>query len=384
MHGPLMECGKVFTQREVFTHIFSSPRLRRKFYVIPDDVNPGIILYTTPKDAQEGVRHYAELGVTIKYIALYQGREPLDGNLPYPIIKEDEIIKYPECEIVLYRIDPKRYVDLPLAYRLARLGIQCFLHTNIEVDPRDFGTFHYPNIIKNHRKAIVQLYNSLLDQDSRDAFAGYIKGRAVGSTGYHRLAGFPEYHHPKCRVENGDVVLEAGLEDGMTTIKLGKLVGEEGKVYGFEADPLNWERIERNFKESGISDRLMLIKAGIWNERCVLPIICQGGSSSITNNKENATLDVQLVTIDDFCTENAIQKVNVIKMDIEKAEMRALKGAVATIQKNHPKLMISVYHTRKHIFEIVDFINSLDCGYRYYIGCHTCNHTETDIYAVPQ
>ena len=62
-----------------------------------------------------------------------------------------------------------------------------------------------------------------------------------------------------------------------------------------------------------------------------------------------------------------------IKMDIEGAELGALKGAVNTIKQYKPVLSICVHHRKNDITEIPLFINSLGIGYNYYLrgGYHT-------------
>ncbi len=46
-------------------------------------------------------------------------------------------------------------------------------------------------------------------------------------------------------------------------------------------------------------------------------------------------------------------------MDIEGAELCALRGAVKTIQKFKPKLSIAIYHQIKDFDNIVCFISNL-------------------------
>ena len=56
-----------------------------------------------------------------------------------------------------------------------------------------------------------------------------------------------------------------------------------------------------------------------------------------------------------------------IKMDIVGAEVEALKGAIKTIQKYHPKLTICIYHKGSHLFEVPQLIKSKNEGYKLYI-----------------
>lgn len=76
------------------------------------------------------------------------------------------------------------------------------------------------------------------------------------------------------------------------------------------------------------------------------------------------------------------EKVTFIKMDVEGAELEALKGARKTIMKHHPRLAISIYHKPEDIWEIPAYILSLSEDYRFYIRHYQFSKNETILYAV--
>jgi FkbM family methyltransferase len=90
---------------------------------------------------------------------------------------------------------------------------------------------------------------------------------------------------------------------------------------------------------------------------------------------------IQCVAIDDV-----LQGFNptFIKMDIEGAELEALKGARRTIAENHPQLAICVYHSLSDLWEIPLFIRSLYKGYRFYLRSYKFMGLETVLYAFPE
>ena len=69
-------------------------------------------------------------------------------------------------------------------------------------------------------------------------------------------------------------------------------------------------------------------------------------------------------------------------MDIEGAELEALKGAKETIKRNHPKLAICVYHKPEDIVDIPKFILELDPEYKLYLRHYSDNAGETVLYAI--
>ncbi len=68
-------------------------------------------------------------------------------------------------------------------------------------------------------------------------------------------------------------------------------------------------------------------------------------------------------------------------MDIEGAELEALKGTETLIKKNKPDLAISVYHAPNHIWEIPLYIESLKQGYEFYLRNYTSFTHDTVLYA---
>ena len=70
-----------------------------------------------------------------------------------------------------------------------------------------------------------------------------------------------------------------------------------------------------------------------------------------------------------------------INMDIEGAELNALKGAENLIKKNKPDLAISVYHYPRHIWEIPLYLKSLNLEYKFYLRNYTSFSYDTIVYA---
>lgn len=74
-------------------------------------------------------------------------------------------------------------------------------------------------------------------------------------------------------------------------------------------------------------------------------------------------------------------RVTYIKMDIEGSELKALEGAKRTIQRNRPKLAISLYHKPEDIVELPSYILDLVPEYKFYIRHYCSDVCETVLYA---
>lgn len=92
-----------------------------------------------------------------------------------------------------------------------------------------------------------------------------------------------------------------------------------------------------------------------------------------------------MVSIDEFARENGINRVDCIKLDVEGAELLALRGGKNTILAHRPKLIVCLYHAPADMVTIPMYIRSLDPRYRMYVAHSSCVFTDTILYAhVPE
>ncbi len=86
---------------------------------------------------------------------------------------------------------------------------------------------------------------------------------------------------------------------------------------------------------------------GVWSSSTKLLLSESGqnsGSNSLIFKVGGGRIQAPLVTIDQLVAELRLPRVDYIKMDIEGAEREALKGALGTLSKYRPRLMLDSYH----------------------------------------
>lgn len=135
-----------------------------------------------------------------------------------------------------------------------------------------------------------------------------------------------------------------------------------------------------------LQKRIKLIPNPVWSvsgEK--LYYVDWGPGSRLSSDPSRYNYDgtTSTLSIDDLVHDQQINKVNYIKMDIEGAELDALRGAERTILNNRPKLAISLYHSLEDFERIPNYLNSLGVEYSYYLKHHTLFENETVLYAVP-
>ena len=89
----------------------------------------------------------------------------------------------------------------------------------------------------------------------------------------------------------------------------------------------------------------------------------------------------ELVSIDDVVREEGLPRVDCIKLDVEGAELAALRGAADTIRRFRPRLIICLYHQPEDLFSLPLYVKSLVPDYRLEVAHASCGFTDTILYA---
>lgn len=134
-------------------------------------------------------------------------------------------------------------------------------------------------------------------------------------------------------------------------------------------------------KSQKLQEITKLVPKGLWSNETELSFneVDNYGSSSFVIQCGDGNKQIIQTTSIDMITEG--QPVTFIKMDIEGAELEALKGAKETIRKYHPILAISIYHKPEDIIELPAYIKSLVPEYKLFLRNYHLDHTETVLYA---
>jgi len=190
------------------------------------------------------------------------------------------------------------------------------------------------------------------------------------------------------RAQKGAYVIDGGGCWGDTALYFAYEVGENGRVYTFEFVPENLEIMKKNIQlNPDLEERVEIVRNALWSSSNLTVFYSKKGPGSniITNESiEEPDLGVASLSIDDFVESHNIPRVDFIKMDIEGAELQALKGAKKTINKHKPKLAISVYHSLNDLVNIPEYLDSLDTRFKFYLDHYTIHGEETVLFAVPE
>jgi FkbM family methyltransferase len=149
-------------------------------------------------------------------------------------------------------------------------------------------------------------------------------------------------------LRSGDTVLDLGGSIGAVALQLARRVGKRGEVHSFE--PLSYACLERNVRQNrarnvrvvpmGVSERPGQAELEYTDEVINASIARAPGSEERVRRRS-----IELTTVDEYVENNRLERVDLIKIDIEGAEELALRGALRTLGRFHPRLTIASYHT---------------------------------------
>lgn len=177
----------------------------------------------------------------------------------------------------------------------------------------------------------------------------------------------------KCvKLSKGDIVINGGASFGCESIYFANQVGSEGAVYAFDPNINGSNPAYKHIKN---------IPMALWNKSTNVNFKIDGSRSMIINNG-SGDIKIPSTTINDFAIKNSLKSVDLIKLDVEWAELEVLAGAVDTIKKFRPSLAISIYHKFEHFFEIPMLINEIVEDYTFHIECFNSYAIDTMFFAI--
>ncbi|HSA05964.1 MAG TPA: FkbM family methyltransferase [Candidatus Gastranaerophilales bacterium] len=151
------------------------------------------------------------------------------------------------------------------------------------------------------------------------------------------------------------------------------------KIYAFEPNQENHDVLKKTIKINDYENKIFPIKAGLGEKEEELELYGEVSAASVLREHVPLLFDkinsekIKITTIDKFVQDNNLNP-GLIKMDIEGYELEAVKGALETIKKFKPLIIISVYHHPKDFFQIKPLIESLNLDYKFMFKKLEPNH----------
>jgi len=169
------------------------------------------------------------------------------------------------------------------------------------------------------------------------------------------------------------IFLDLGANIGLHSIFATKFLSGIGKVYSFEPTPNTFNYLLKNIKTNNLTEKIKPENIAITNQDgyAYFSVTNNSECNSIVSelNDDISTIQVPTMSIDNYCKINNIQKVDLIKMDIEGQELNDMKSMVDTVKNNESIKIIFELHennlknNNEEPYSILSFLNSIDLKY---------------------
>lgn len=253
-------------------------------------------------------------------------------------------------------------------------SFECELYCNYIQDIPYYRTW-----LMENEKEFNNLYNTLGDDLSKKTLENVLKGRVSAGLQYFKEICVADQYYAKdiVTLSEQETFVDVGAYIGDTVEQITDIThGKYAGIYCFEPDSICFEILRKNTCKD---ERVHIFAKGAWDKKEILHIRqdAEHGSSAIGNSGDYA---IELDCIDDCIGMD--KKITHIKMDIEGAELKALKGCSRLIKKYMPILAICLYHRNEDFLEIPNYILSIVPEYKLYMRHHNISGTETVLYAL--
>jgi len=173
----------------------------------------------------------------------------------------------------------------------------------------------------------------------------------------------------------GDTFLDVGAFHGVYSVIAGKRVTNGGQVIAFEPSPRDRRRLQMHLRWNGIRRARVepFAVSATASETSFFQVVSgdptRNGLKPPATEDSVAKITVKAVSLDQYVAERNIQRVDVMKLDVEGGELEVLRGAADMFARFRPILICEVLDETTSVWgykarEIISMLG--DAGYLWF------------------
>lgn len=165
---------------------------------------------------------------------------------------------------------------------------------------------------------------------------------------------------------DGKLIIDAGGYNGDTAYMFHQNF-PNSNILVYEPLSVNIRTINKILQQDNCNNKIIPIQKGLGNKNEIIEI------------SFNEAEDAEIVTLDEEIQRFENKPVGLIKLDTEGFESNIIEGAIETIKRDKPILLIAIYHTPEDFFEMKGKLEALNLGYKFMIRRSEAIHPQADL-----
>jgi FkbM family methyltransferase len=170
-------------------------------------------------------------------------------------------------------------------------------------------------------------------------------GRPFYFTSYAESASTLDLYFQLVDIKPGAVVIDVGACCGLTSLEFGRVVGDSGHVYAFEADPGNFAALEKNGTRAAMPN-VTIEHLAVWKESGELQFQADGTAGarvSAVSARQDSVVTVRSITLAEYIASRGITRIDLLKIDVEGSEAEILGSSRAVLREFRPALIVELH-----------------------------------------
>ena len=152
-------------------------------------------------------------------------------------------------------------------------------------------------------------------------------------------------------LREGDVIYDVGANIGLIGLLLAQHPkGLKSRVHCFEPEPRNFDQLQRNIAENGLTERVSAHRVALAEREGKVGLFVRGGPgegrhSTVASKGSTGSIQVATTTVSNFARASN-QPPDLVKIDVEGAEGRVLAGMESLFNDHRPRELFLELHDK--------------------------------------